>query len=90
MLGQMKLNARVSPAAIELVKRFEGLRTTAARLEDGGWTVGYGHVVFAREGVTVTPDDAEVLLRYDLNEIANALDHLITAPVHQHQYYALV
>lgn len=89
MMGHMKLNPRVTPAVIELVKRFEGLRRHAARLEAGGWTIGYGHVRFAREGAKVSPADAEALLVFDLSEVANALETMILAPVNAPQFEAL-
>lgn len=86
----MKPRQRVSRSGIELIKRFEGFRRSAARLEDGRWTVGYGHVKFAREGVELTEKDAEALLVYDLIEVAGAVNDLTFAPLTQNQFDALV
>ena len=88
-LGQMKLHPRVTRTGVELVKRFEGLRRRAARLPDGGWTIGYGHTVSAREGAEVTPEDAEALLYYDLSEVAGKLDAWTFTPLNQNQFEAL-
>ena len=55
----MEPRHRVSRAAIELIKRFEGYRQTAAQLPDGRWTIGHGHTLTAREGAKVSADDAE-------------------------------
>ena len=85
----MKLHARVSRSLVELVKRFEGLRRGAARLPDGGWTIGYGHTRSAREGVVVSPEDAEALLYYDLSEVAQKVDAWTFTPLNQNQFEAL-
>jgi lysozyme len=85
----MKLHPRVTRSLVELVKRFEGLRRRAARLPDGGWTIGYGHVRSAREGAVVSPEDAEALLYYDLSEVAERVDAWTFAPLNQNQFEAL-
>ncbi|HLK23465.1 MAG TPA: glycoside hydrolase family protein [Caulobacteraceae bacterium] len=86
----MKLRNSVSPAAIELIKRFEGFRRAAARLDDGRWTVGYGHTRSAREGATVSEADAEALLGYDLVEVQAAVNDWTFTPLSQNQFDALV
>jgi lysozyme len=86
----MKLHPRLDRACIDLVKRFEGLRLTAARLDGGGWTIGYGHTASAREGARVTPEEAEALLLYDLDRVARAIDPMIFSPVDDNQFSALV
>ncbi len=89
MMGQMKLNLRVTPATIELIKRYEGLRERAARRSDGVWVIGYGHTRYAREGAQVTEKDAEALLLYDLMQISSALEKVIETPLNAHQFDAL-
>src|SRR5580704_9471476 len=85
----MNLRNSVSPAAIELIKRFEGFRRTAAKLEDGRWTIGYGHTRSAREGAHVTEADAEALLAYDLIEVEAVINGLTYTPLTQNQFDAL-
>jgi lysozyme len=85
----MKLHPRVTRSLLELVKRFEGLRRRAARLPDGGWTIGYGHVRSAREGAVVSPADADALLYYDLSEVAEKVEAWTFAPLNQNQFEAL-
>lgn len=80
---------RTSRAGLELIKSFEGFREAAARLPDGRWTIGYGHVRSAREGVAITEQDAEDLLRYDLQGIEDAILALVYAPLTQSQFDAL-
>jgi lysozyme len=86
----MKLRYGVSPDAIELIKRFEGLRRTAAQLEDGGWTVGYGHTRSAREGAEVSESDADALLGYDLVDVQAAVNDWTFTPLTQNQFDALI
>jgi lysozyme len=79
----------VSRTAIELIKRFEGYRRTAAQLPDGRWTIGHGHTLTARQGAQVSPDDAEALLLYDLIAISHALNEAVYTPLIQNQFDAL-
>jgi lysozyme len=80
---------RASPAAIALIKRFEGLRLVAAQLDDGRWTIGYGHTRSAREGAEVTEADADALVAYDLIEVQAAVNDLTYTPLTQNQFDAL-
>jgi lysozyme len=80
---------RVSRAAIELIKRFEGYRRNAAQLPDGRWTIGYGHTLTARQGAEVSEQDAEALLLYDLISIAHEVNEQVYAPLSQNQFDAL-
>jgi lysozyme len=80
---------RISPAAIELIKRFEGYRRQAAQLPDGRWTIGHGHLQTARKGAEVSRDDAEALLLYDLIPVAHTLNEQVFTPLGQNQFDAL-
>lgn len=73
-----------------MIKRFEGMRSKAAQLEDGRWTIGYGHTKTAREGASVVAADAEALLLYDLINVAHAVNEWVYAPLNQNQFDALV
>lgn len=85
----MQPRHRVSRAAIDLIKRFEGYRQAAAQLPDGRWTIGHGHTLTAREGASVSADDAEALLLYDLIGVAHALNEAVFTPLTQNQFDAL-
>lgn len=80
---------QISRAAIELIKRFEGYRRTAAVLPDGRWTIGYGHTLTARRGAQVSEADAEALLIYDLIAVAHAINEAVFAPLSQNEFDAL-
>jgi lysozyme len=85
----MKLNPRLSRPAVELVKRFEPFEPVARPTHDGGWVVGYGHTRTARQGATVTRDDAEALLLYDLSAAADQVGEIVRAPLNGPQFEAL-
>lgn len=78
-----------SRACVALVKSFEGLRRDAGRLPSGGWTIGYGHTLSAREGARVDERDADALLLFDLRRTADAVRPLVFAALSQNQFDAL-
>ncbi|HEY0600251.1 glycoside hydrolase family protein [Brevundimonas sp.] len=80
---------KVSREGVVLIKSFEGFRPRAVRDEDGRWVIGYGHTLTAREGLTVSEPDAELLLQYDLLPVVKALNERVSAPLNQHQFDAL-
>ena len=80
---------KVSREGVVLIKSFEGFRPRAVRDEDGRWVIGYGHAASARDGLTVSEQDAELLLQYDLLPVVKALNEQVSAPLNQHQFDAL-
>lgn len=86
----MQPRLKMSREGLELLKSFEGLRLTAARLPDGRWTMGHGHTQYAREGATITEADAEALLLYDLIPVVAAVNEAVTVEVSQNQFDAMV
>ena len=89
---------QISDAGIELIKSFEGFRANAyPDPKSGGdpWTVGYGTTKFpsgrpVKKGDYVTPAQAEMYLREDVKKFASSVDALVTVPLKQCQYDALV
>jgi lysozyme len=86
----MRARLSVTRSAVDLIKVFEGFRATAARLDDGRWTIGYGHTLTAREGAVISESDAEALLLYDLIQASHAVNEYVFAPLTQNQFDALV
>src|SRR5277367_837359 len=86
----MRPRLSVSRSAVELIKAFEGFRAKAARLDDGRWTIGYGHTLTAREGAEINEADAEALLLYDMIGASHAVNEFVFAPLTQNQFDALV
>lgn len=85
----MQLHPRVTRTTLDFAAGFEGLRLRAARLEDGRWTVGHGHVRLAREGLEVSAADARALLAWDLSRTAELMDAAVFAPLSPNQFDAL-
>jgi lysozyme len=77
-------------AALDLIQSFEGFRAKAVQLAGGRYTVGYGHVATAREGASVTREQAEALLLWDLRPVEDAIRRSVHAPISQSQFDALV
>lgn len=69
----MKPQLKSSRAARELIKAHEPFRPEAVR-RGRRWVVGYGHTTTAREGVTVSRDDAELLMIYDVLNAEQAVE----------------
>lgn len=85
----MQTRRKMSREGLELLKGFEGLRLTAARLPDGRWTMGHGHTQYAREGAVITAEDAEALLLYDLIPVQAAVNEAVQVEITQRQFDAL-
>lgn len=85
----MKSRMNTSPAARDLIKRFEPFRADAQQDETGRWVVGYGHRAAAKAGVRVTEDEAALLLIYDVMRAEEVVDDSITGPLSRGQRDAL-
>ena len=82
---------KISPAGIDLVKSFEGLRLEPYYCSAGVLTVGYGSTgAHVTPGKTITEAEAEALLAADLARFEAGVCELITKPLTQGQFDALV
>jgi GH24 family phage-related lysozyme (muramidase) len=83
----------ITQAGIDLIKQFEGFSPTVYICPAGYATIGYGHVVkpHERERFTsgITPEQAESLLRQDVQISERAVLRLITVPLTDGQFDAL-
>ena len=59
---------------LELIKSFEGCRLSSYKCPAGVWTIGYGHTSGVYEGMTITQEQADNMLREDVKYYANAVD----------------
>lgn len=59
---------------LDLIKSFEGCRLTAYKCPAGVWTIGYGHTSGVYEGMTITQEQADNMLREDVKYYADAVD----------------
>ncbi|MFC5344665.1 glycoside hydrolase family protein [Brevundimonas staleyi] len=90
MSDAARQNLKISREGIVLIKSFEGFRPRAIQRAEGGWIIGYGHTLSAREGATVSEADAELLLRYDLLPVEASVNDTVPGALNQHQFDALV
>ncbi|WP_338019024.1 glycoside hydrolase family protein [Azospirillum doebereinerae] len=79
----------IAPAAVDLVKHFEGRYLTAYLCPAGVPTIGYGHTARVQLGQTITEAAAEALLVSDLAAAAADVDRLVKVPVNADQRGAL-
>lgn len=78
-----------------LLKKFEGCRLKAYRCPAGICTIGYGHTSAAGEpevhdGMTITQQQAEEILKRDLVKYETAVFSMVQQPLNQHQFDTLV
>lgn len=59
---------------LDLIKSFEGCRLSAYKCPAGVWTIGYGRTNGVYEGMTITQDQADNMLREDVKYYADAVD----------------
>jgi GH24 family phage-related lysozyme (muramidase) len=77
--------------AVELIKKFEGLRLEAYLCPAGVWTIGYGHTgTNVKAGLKITQLDAEALLLSDIERFARAVDTWIKVDLTNNQRCALI
>ena len=80
-----------SAAGLALTKSFEGLRLEAYRDVGGVLTIGYGHTgPDVTDGETITEECAEMLLRADIAPCVAFVNRVVTVPLTQGQFDALV
>lgn len=76
----MKPRLKSSRAARELIKAHEAFLGEAAP-RGRRWAVGFGHTAAARQGQTISREDAELLLLYDVMQAETAIDTAVGASV---------
>lgn len=86
----------VNQATIDLIKQFEGCKLTAYQDHVGVWTIGYGITEGAgvgikpAQGMTITQDQAEDLLRQAVDQFAEKVNALIDVKVTPNEFGACV
>jgi len=80
---------KTSPQGIDLIKNFESLKLDAYICPSGVLTIGYGHTKNVFKGQVTTENEAEFLLRSDLEETENQINEL-DLKLRQCQFDALV
>lgn len=96
---------KINDEGLELIKRWEGLVLYAYDDRDGArppkpikagdkvrgkLTIGYGHTRSAHRGQVITEAEAERLLREDISSAEAAVERLVSVPLNDQQFAALV
>lgn len=80
----------ISQNGLELIKHFEGCELEAYKCAAGVWTIGYGHIKTAEEGMVISQSYADELLEGEIVEYEDYVNTAVTAPLSQDQFDALV
>ncbi|NTY92978.1 lysozyme [Pseudomonas putida] len=81
---------RTSQRGLSLIKSFEGLRLQAYQDLVGVWTIGYGTTRGVKAGMKISKEQAERMLLNDVGRFEPDVERLITAPLNQNQWDALI
>lgn len=85
----------VSDNRLNFIRQFEGCELAAYQDAVGVWTIGYGWTnpvdgVAIHEGMTITRQRADELLSEGVKLYERGVTDLVTAPLNQNQFDALV
>lgn len=80
-----------SDEGFALIKRFEGLRLVAYVCPGGKLTIGYGHTgPDVTTGKKIDEEEADALLLKDVQRFENAVNGMVTVPISQGMFDALI
>ena len=82
----------ISERALDLIKGFEGYSSEKYYCPAGKLTIGYGHAIAPQEDFPdfISQEEAENILKQDVNELLGALRQLLPQPLPAHQRDALL
>lgn len=86
---KMFLARRTNEQGVALIKSYEGLKLTPYLCPAGVWTIGYGHTRTVWQGMKITAEEADEILREDLQYVERALSRLVKVPLCDNQFSAL-
>jgi lysozyme len=81
---------KISQQGIDLIKRFEGCKLKSYLCPAGVWTIGYGHTANVRKNQIITSEQASAILMSDLLQFERAVTAMVSVPIKQGQFDALV
>lgn len=89
------MTMKTSDAGRKFIESFEGLDLQAYNDGTGVWTIGYGHTTAAGPphvipGMTITAPQADQFLSADLASVEADVNRLVTEPINQNQFDALI
>lgn len=81
---------QISTEHLNSLKQWEGLRLKSYQDQGGIWTIGYGHTENVKEGQSITQEEADSLLKKDLEKFEAIVTETILVELTQAQFAALV
>lgn len=81
---------KISANGLAFLKRKEGCKLTSYQDSGGVWTIGYGHTKTAKPGMTISYQQAEMLLKQDIQFFERALSSNINTSLTQSMVDALI
>jgi lysozyme len=81
---------KTSQNGLNLIEQSEGVRLTAYQDSVGVWTIGYGHTGNVVSGEICTLQQANEWLAQDVSGAEYVVNTVVTAPLNQNQFDALV
>lgn len=79
----------INERGLDVIRRSEGLRLKSYYLA-GQWLIGYGHAGSARQGMTISAEEADDLLERDVKDAEEAVRRLVAIPINENEFSALV
>ena len=80
----------ISEEGKNLIKKFEGCELEAYKCAAGVWTIGYGHIKTAVEGMKIDQATANELFDEEMGEYETYVNTAVTVPLSQNQFDAIV
>mgnify|MGYP001393036291 FL=1 len=80
----------ISEEGKNLIKKFEGCELEAYKCAAGVWTIGYGHIKTAVEGMKIDQATANELFDEEMGEYETYVNTAVNVPLSQNQFDALV
>lgn len=80
----------INEEGLRLIKQFEGLRLIAYPCDANVYTIGYGHTKGVKKGDKITIQQAQKLLAEDIKYFEKVVNELVSVPLTDNQFAALV
>ena len=87
-LGENKM--QISEEGLSLIKKFEGCELESYRCSANVVTIGFGHTRTAKEGMTITREEADMLLEEDIRSFETSVLSLVEVDLKQCEFDALI
>lgn len=81
---------KISEKGIEFIIKEEGEVLHAYKCPSGVWTIGIGHTGGVTPDMKITKKQSRELLKSDLRRFENIVNKVITRPLLQHEFDALI